>query len=58
MKIAVLGSKGYIGENFTKYLNDKNIKNISLSRKDCDFLDKESLYKILKKYRTFAINLI
>jgi UDP-glucose 4,6-dehydratase len=50
MKIAVLGSKGYIGQNFTKFLNNKNIKNIALSRKECDFLNKESLYKILKKY--------
>lgn len=57
MKIALLGSNGFIGKNFTNFLKDKNCQVIPLSRKECDFLDEEKLYKILKTINpTYIIN--
>lgn len=48
MKIALLGSNGFVGKNFTNFLKTKNHDVTALSRKDCDFLDTMKLYKILK----------
>lgn len=49
MKIILLGSKGFVGANFSKFLQKKNCEVFELNRKDCDFLNKDSFYKILKQ---------
>lgn len=49
MKIALLGYNGFIGNIFLNYLRKQDLEFIGISRKDCDFLNKDKLYKTLKK---------
>lgn len=48
MKILVLGSEGFIGTNFNKFLQNKNCEVYLLNRKDCDFLNKDDLFNKIK----------
>lgn len=57
MKIALLGANGFIGKNFVNFLKEKNHQVTALSRKECDFLNEEKLFKILKTINpTYIIN--
>lgn len=47
-KIAVLGSKGYVGSRFISFLKSKDIEVNELSRQNVDFLDQNNLFWLLK----------
>ena len=56
-KIALLGANGFIGNKFHQFLLKANHQVYPITRKDCDLLDKEKLYKILKTINpTYIIN--
>lgn len=48
MKILILGSHGFLGQNFLRFLNLKKYEIQELNRKDCDFLNKDELFKSIK----------
>jgi len=48
MKILILGSNGFIGSNFNKFLRQKNCEVYELNRKDCNFLNKDDFFKKIK----------
>ena len=41
MIILIFGNKGFLGNNLYKFLNDKNLNIIGLSRDECDFRDEK-----------------
>jgi dTDP-4-dehydrorhamnose reductase len=47
-KIAILGSKGYVGSRFVSFLKSKDIEVNELSRQNVDFLDQSNLFWLLK----------
>ena len=49
MKILILGSNGFVGNNFNKFLQNKNCEIEAINRGDCDFLNKDALFKTLKE---------
>jgi dTDP-4-dehydrorhamnose reductase len=49
MKILILGSNGFVGNNFNKFLQNKNCEVEAINRGDCDFLNKDALFKTLKE---------
>ena len=48
MKILILGSNGFLGQNFLRFLNSNKYEVAELNRKDCNFLDKDELFKLIK----------
>lgn len=48
MKILILGSHGFLGQNFLRFLNLKKYEIQELNRKDCNFLNKDQLFKSIK----------
>jgi UDP-glucose 4,6-dehydratase len=48
MKILILGSNGFVGNNFNKFLQNKNCEVEAINRNDCDFLNKDAFFKLLK----------
>jgi UDP-glucose 4,6-dehydratase len=49
MKILILGSNGFIGNSFNKFLQNKNCQVITINRNNCDLLNKDSFYNLLKE---------
>jgi UDP-glucose 4,6-dehydratase len=49
MKILILGSNGFVGNNFNKFLQNKNCEVEAINRNDCDFLNKDAFFKLLKE---------
>ena len=49
MKILILGSNGFIGNNFNKFLQNKNCQVITINRDNCNLLNKDSFYVSLKQ---------
>ena len=47
-KIIILGSKGFIGKNLHEYLLKKKIQVLGISRKEIDFLSKDSSHRLKK----------
>lgn len=54
-KIVLLGANGYIGESFQKLLENKKVNFTSVTRKECDLLDKDKLHAIIEELRPSAI---
>lgn len=55
MKTLILGSNGFLGQNFLKFLNSKKYEVKELNRQDCDFLNKDELFKIIKNINPLYI---
>lgn len=54
-KIALLGANGYIGESFKELLKSKRVNFTSITRKECDLLDKDKLSILVKELKPSAI---
>ena len=55
--ILILGSTGYIGEEFKRQLDELKIETLCISREDYDYYDLETLLQIIKtKQPEFLIN--
>ena len=48
-KILILGSSGFFGFNFCKKLKENKIKFSSLKKEQCNLLNYEESYKVIKK---------
>jgi len=56
-KVVLLGPNGYVGQNFKILFNNKKDNLICISRKDCDLLNKDKIFKILKQIKpNYIIN--
>jgi len=49
MKIIILGSNGFIGNYFYKFLQNRNCEVNAVNRTDCNLLDKDAFYSLLKE---------
>jgi UDP-glucose 4,6-dehydratase len=55
MKILLLGSNGFLGSNFNKFLQNKNCELYELNRKNCNFLNKDDFFNKIKNINPLYI---
>jgi UDP-glucose 4,6-dehydratase len=56
-KIVLLGSNGFVGSYFKSFIETTDNKLITITRKECNLLNKDNLYKILKSIKcNYIIN--
>ena len=55
--VILLGSTGYIGQEFKRQLNELNIRTLCLSREEHDYYNLETLYELVRTHnKPFLIN--
>lgn len=56
-KVILLGSNGFVGSYFKAFLENNNDSIVAITRKECDLLNKDNLFKIIKSIKAnYIIN--